>query len=70
MSLLPDDSLNYGDYCHNFHLMVGVTSSLTTLSVILGLVVASTDRVGGPFSIKNHPLVSMLARSCAVRFVS
>jgi hypothetical protein len=60
MSLLPDDPLNYDNYCHNFRLMVGVTSSLTILSMILGLgytrkeVVVSTDRDEGPLSIQNY----------------
>ena len=56
--------------------MVRVTSSLITLNMIFGFgkeVVASTDRDADPLSIQNHdsqPLVSMLARSCAVGFVS
>jgi hypothetical protein len=49
MSLLPDDSLNYGDYCQ----LSPYGGSYVVLSVILGLVVASTDRDGGPLSIKN-----------------
>jgi hypothetical protein len=66
VNLLPDDSLNYDDYCHNFRLMMGVTSSLTILSMILGLgytrkeVVASIDRDEGPLSIENYEAMTII----------